>query len=610
MSLAVCLKSRGLLADRYFTSATVVLALFLAGCATTVNVTSDPSGATVTSGAKSLGNTPLQTSFDEKGPLDVTFQLKGYFPETLSYTEGLTALAAHLQPTSLKATYDFATTPDGANVAIDGQSVGTTPVAKVSVVYTRDAKDAPWKDKTLVFTKTNYQTEQFTLSSSTETVPNVRLTLLKEDRVYAISAANSDGAALEADVTLDGKLVGKTPLNMPLTFQRSDKGKPWPTFNLKVEVPAKYKPSVSVLTFEGGTTVAAKLDPITEITTKLVYPAVVMTPTGAEYSFQTIKANALLSTRETSEIISNLKPVTNYPRQDLAETAASRIESINSFCISPDGQNVVFALTQRDEEGNLFSNLYIKRADGAEGGVAQLTQGSRYRDTLPYIANDSSNFLVFTSNRDDRNKSDIYRLNLVNNRLSGGISRLTQDNRFNFQPTYGDSNRQLFYLTVEPNFPTAESMVSSVRMDGSLPTQLSTAAVQINNSFMDKVFFVKIDPDTKKKQIYSITADGKLETALIGQEDYRKSNCFDPSASPDGNRVLFVSDHGLDDQGRPNNDIYLINADGTGMQRLTQNGSDDILPVWSPSEEGVIYFLSNRGGAYNVWRLKLSSGSK
>ncbi len=49
---------------------------------------------------------------------------------------------------------------------------------------------------------------------------------------------------------------------------------------------------------------------------------------------------------------------------------------------------------------------------------------------------------------------------------------------------------------------------------------------------------------------------------------------------------------------------------GTGLHRLTQNGSDDIMPAWSPSEEGVVYFLSNRGGAYNIWRFKLSTGTK
>jgi Tol biopolymer transport system component len=54
----------------------------------------------------------------------------------------------------------------------------------------------------------------------------------------------------------------------------------------------------------------------------------------------------------------------------------------------------------------------------------------------------------------------------------------------------------------------------------------------------------------------------------------------------------------------------MINADGTNLKRLTQNASDDILPACSPAEEGVIFFLSNRGGAYNIWRLKLTTGSK
>ena len=63
---------------------------------------------------------------------------------------------------------------------------------------------------------------------------------------------------------------------------------------------------------------------------------------------------------------------------------------------------------------------------------------------------------------------------------------------------------------------------------------------------------------------------------------------------------------GVDEQGRHNHDIYLVNADGSNLQRLTHNGSDDVMPAWSFSEEGVIYFLSNRGGAYNVWRLKVS----
>ena len=589
-------------------------ALGFAGCASTpLPVTSNPPGASAYVGGKMVGTTPTQVTLeDTKNPTDVEFRLNGYFTESFTLPAGTTQtqITATLEPTTLTKTYAIDSSPAGAAVAIDGASVGTTP-ATVKVVFARDTKASPWKGQALVLSKANYQTETRELDASMDSVPKAVLGLLRDDRVYSISAANSDGAELNADVSVDGKKVdGTTPMKLPVSFQRADKSAPWPVFNLSVEVPAKYKAVAVGLDFPSATTVALKLEPIVEITTTLTYPTLVMTPTGVEMKVLQSKATSILSTRDTAEIISNLKPVTNFTRQDQKAGEASRTDSVNSFCVSPDGQNVIFGLTEHDEQGVFFSNLFIKRADDSEGGISRLTQGSRYQDTLPYIANDGSNYLVFVSNRSDRNKTDIFRVNLVNNRLNGGISRLTNDSRFNFGPSYGDSNRQLFYVSTEPNFPTAETTISSIRMDGSLPTQMSVSALELSNAFADKVVFVRVDPDTKKKQIFSITADGKLETALMNQDEFKKSNCFNPAVSPDGSRILFASDAGTDDQGRANNDIYMINFDGSGLKRLTQNGSDDIMPAWSPSEEGVVYFLSNRGGAYNIWRMKIATPTK
>ena len=589
-----------------------VFIVLLGGCTTPLQVTSNPPGATMFVNNQSIGVTPTQVTLEGKKSVLVEFRLEGYFPESFVYQPDPDqhAISARLEPKTLSKTYDINSSPDGAALTLEGRPVGTTPASGLPVTYTRENKTSAWQEQTLVVSKPNFQSEKVALNSATTSVPRVELALLREDRIYTIAATTADGAELNADVTLNGTVVGQTPLKLPITFHRPNKLAAWPRFNLSVEIPAKYKPAVTVIDFARGTEIALKLQPITEIATTLTYPALIMTPTGVVFKAQQNTALGILSTRESAEIVTDLKPVTNFGRKDQKEAAATRAESINSFCVTPDGQHVIFGLTEHDEQGSLYSNLFIKQADDAASGMARLTTGSRYWDTLPDIANDGSNYLVFASNRSDRNKPDIFRVSLVDNRLSGGISRLTNDTRFNFAPTYGDSNRQLFYLSTEPNFPLAESQVSNIRFDGSLPTQLPISASEINNTFAEKVFFVKLDEDTKQKQIFSITADGKLETALINQEDFRKSNCFNPAVSPDGARVLFVSDHGVDEQGRHNNDIYLSNADGTNLQRLTQNGSDDIMPAWSPSEEGVIFFLSNRGGAYNIWRLKLSGGSK
>ena len=596
-----------------WSSSLALLALALAGgCATPLQLSTNPSGAAAFVNNKSVGVTPTEVSLDGNKPVPVEFRLDGYFPEAFVYQPDPNqhGISINLEPKTLAKTYDFASTPDGATVRIDGESIGATPLTGVKVIYTREDKNSAWQPKTLVLSKPDYQSETLALTAVTASVPKVDLVLLKEDRVYTVTATTPDGAELNADVTLNGAVVGQTPLKLPLTFQRPNKNAAWPRFNLQVEVPAKYKAGTAALDYSQGTVVGFKLQPITEIATMLTAPKLVMTPTGVAFKPVPTGAIAILNTRETSEAVSDLKPVTNFMRKDQKDAPATRAESINSFCVTPDGQHVIFGVTEHDEQGALYSNLFIKQADDAASGVARLTQGNRYWDTVPYIANDGSNYLVFASNRSDRNKPDVFRVTLVDNRLSGGISRLTNDARFNFAPTYGDSNRQLFYLSIEPDFPLADSQISNIRIDGSLPTQLSINALEINNTFAEKVFFTRVDVDAKKKQIYSVTADGKLETALLNQEDYRRSNCFNPAVSADGTRVLFVSDHGVDEQGRHNNDIYLVNADGTNLQRLTQNGSDDLMPAWSPSEEGVIYFLSNRGGAYNIWRMKLSAGTK
>jgi len=601
---------RRLLTKRFLTAAPCLALLLAAGCTTPVALTTNPAGATAYVNNQSVGVTPTQ--FEGSKPVPIELRLDGYFPESFVYQPdpNTHTLNIQLAPKTLTKTYDFTSDPAGATVQIDGNTIGATPLSAVKVVYVRDDKNSPWQDKALTVSKTDYQTENLTLGASTDSVPPVGLSLLKDIHTYTITAATADGSELNAEVNINGTIVGQTPLKVPLTFRRADKRNAWPVFNVTVDVPAKYKPAKTVIDYGTGSAIPFKLEPITEITTSLYYPAAVMTPTGIAFKLAQSNAVAMLNTREPAEIVADLKQITNFTRRDLKEGAATRADSINSFCITPDGGHVIFSLTSHDDQGNYYSNLYIKQADDAASGVSQLTQGEHYWDTTPDIANDGNNFLVFASNRSDRSKPDIFRVSLIDNSLSGGISRLTNDLRYNFDPTYGDANRQLFYLSVEPNFPLADTQISSVRFDGSLPTQLSTSAVEVNNTFRDKIFFTRIDPDTKKKQIFSITADGKLETALVNQEGFRQSNCFNPAASPDGSHVLFVSDHGVDEQGRHNDDIYLINADGTNMQVLTRNGSDDIMPAWSPTEDGVIYFLSNRGGAYNIWRMKLTHGTK
>jgi TolB protein len=67
-----------------------------------------------------------------------------------------------------------------------------------------------------------------------------------------------------------------------------------------------------------------------------------------------------------------------------------------------------------------------------------------------------------------------------------------------------------------------------------------------------------------------------------------------PGFSPDGRKIAFMS------RRDGNWEIYVINPDGSGLRRLTNDPAEDGLPTWSPDGR-VLAFISNRGGSWSVW---------
>jgi Tol biopolymer transport system component len=67
-----------------------------------------------------------------------------------------------------------------------------------------------------------------------------------------------------------------------------------------------------------------------------------------------------------------------------------------------------------------------------------------------------------------------------------------------------------------------------------------------------------------------------------------------PALEPAGQKVAFMS------RRDGNWEIYAVNTDGSGLQRLTDEPADDGLPAWSPDGR-YLAFVSRRSGEWAIW---------
>jgi len=75
----------------------------------------------------------------------------------------------------------------------------------------------------------------------------------------------------------------------------------------------------------------------------------------------------------------------------------------------------------------------------------------------------------------------------------------------------------------------------------------------------------------------------------------------DAVLSPDGSRIAFSMNDG------ENTDIFVVNIDGSGLMRLTEDPARDEQPAWSP-DSSWIAFASFRDGNYNIYQVSAWGG--
>lgn len=196
----------------------------------------------------------------------------------------------------------------------------------------------------------------------------------------------------------------------------------------------------------------------------------------------------------------------------------------------------------------------------------------------------------------------------------GGSARtnVTRDPETDSDPAYSPDGMRVAYARAGYRFcntPGCDAQhIWVVEADGSGKRQVTSGGYLFESdpSFSrdgTRILFARWDGG--RQALYLIGVDGSGETELVPGDGVAVADPREPSFSPDGSQIVFVGSVPYSDDGRTREDseIFVMNADGSGVRRLTQNagsasgsGSRDASPSFSPDGRRIVW-----ASAGDIW---------
>ena len=240
---------------------------------------------------------------------------------------------------------------------------------------------------------------------------------------------------------------------------------------------------------------------------------------------------------------------------------------------TPDGINLLFSSNRR--RAGLLDVLRIKA--GGRSGISDIYVN--HRDSMVLNPTQAKNGTVaFAALKQDPASGALIGSDLWTvhgpppNEFPTSITE-------GHSPAIAPDGRHIAYIAPDGNLWV-------VAVDGSTKTQLTSGAAEIRTRYRESLSAVE-------KRLFDANRVAGVEQIT----PFR-----DPSWTPNGRHILYSSMEGVDPTGRPNADLWVTNRSGDERRQLTSNGSADRYPMADP-ESDAIYFLSNRGKSWGIWKI-------